>query len=111
MSLTPFFHRWFLRRGKLYALLFSAVLSACASAPVQEMSDARQAIHAAEQAGAQTKAPYYFDRARESLESAEFALQRRNYGLAQEEAIRAKAAAIKAREQALESAAQGPSPQ
>ena len=38
-------------------LLFGAVMAGCAGAPVQEMSNARQAVRAAERAGAATAAP------------------------------------------------------
>jgi len=101
MWLSLPFHWIRVQRGRLCALLFSVVLAACASAPVQEMSDARQAIQAAEAAGAPARVPEDYARAREFLRSAEDALRRRNYELAREEARQAKAAAMRARSRAL----------
>lgn len=83
-------------------LVFSLLLAGCASAPVQEMSDARQAIEAAEHVDARANAPEFYFQAKEHLKAAEFALQTRDYGVAREEATLAKTTAIKARETALE---------
>ena len=44
-------------RRFLVALLCGLLAAGCAGAPAQQMSDARQAIRAAEQAGAQQHAP------------------------------------------------------
>ncbi len=52
------------------------LLAGCATAPVQEMSDARQAIQAAEEAGAAEYAPEALQDARRLLTSAERKLQR-----------------------------------
>ena len=77
-------------------------LSACVTAPpVQEMSDARQAIQAAEAVGASTKAPEPYAEAQESIEEAESALQSGDYSKAREQAIRAKSNALEARSKAL----------
>ena len=64
--------------------------------PVQEMSDARQAITAAREAGADEHATESLLAAEESLESAEKYLSSRNYGVARREAIEAKTKAIDA---------------
>ena len=64
--------------------------------PVQEMSDARQAIMAAREAGAEEHAAEVLLEAEESLESAEKYLNSRNYGVARREAIEAKTKAIDA---------------
>ena len=57
------------------------LLSACVtSPPVQEMSDARQAIAAAEAADAQRLAPESLDAARQYLVEAERHLQQEAYG-------------------------------
>lgn len=63
-----------------WAVLAAALLlSACAGPPVQEMSDARQAIQAAEQAGAEDKAPMVLQQARDYINAAEQKLQKRAY--------------------------------
>ncbi|HEY8522032.1 MAG TPA: DUF4398 domain-containing protein [Gammaproteobacteria bacterium] len=90
-------------------MIAAAVLAlvACAtSPPVQEMSDARQAIAAAEQANAETLAPEPLRDARRLLEQAERQLREEAYGPARANAVRAKNRAV----QALESsqAASGP---
>jgi hypothetical protein len=85
----------------LFGILF-IVLCACASAPVQEMSDARQAIQAAEAVNAFLVAPEYYHKAVEHIEQAEQALQNRQYNKARKLATQAKANATKAREIALE---------
>ncbi|MGD8976095.1 MAG: DUF4398 domain-containing protein [Gammaproteobacteria bacterium] len=61
------------------ALCAGLLLAACAGPPVQEMSDARQAIQAAEDAGADDSAPMVLQQARDYLSSAEQKLQKRAY--------------------------------
>ena len=78
----------------LVALL---ALSACAGPPVQEMSDARQAIQAAESAGAPTYAPVVLRQAKEFLASAEQKLEKRAYNGARNDARLAKQKATHAR--------------
>ena len=78
----------------LVALLL--VAGACESMPVQEMSDARQAISAARDAGAEMHAAEQLAAAENSLTSAEKYLNTRNYAVARQEAIEAKAHAIDA---------------
>lgn len=74
-------------------------LQACAtSPPVQEMSDARQAVAAAEQANAETLAPDTFEQARRLLETAERQLRDQAYGPARVNAVRAKNRAVQALE-------------
>lgn len=65
-----------LRLALLWAL---TGLTACAGAPVQEMSDARQAIRAAQNAGAADKAPEVFQEAKLLLGTAEQSLRRGAY--------------------------------
>ena len=82
-------------------LLFSVwllAISACAtkSPPVQEMSDARQAISAAREAGAATHAGEGLRAAEASLAEAEVQLQQRLYRDAKRLAIAAKEAAFEA---------------
>lgn len=72
-------------------------LTACAtSPPVQEMSDARQAITAAEQADASRYAPDSLRDARRFLQEAERQLQQDFYGPARVNAVRAKNRAAQA---------------
>ena len=87
-------HTTALLRGIMIAALF--ILSACETMPVQEMSDARQAISAAREAGAAEHAGEQLKAAQASLDSAEKFLSTRNYGVARREAVAAKTAAIDA---------------
>jgi hypothetical protein len=86
------------RRLLLGALLAAyAVLGACVSAPpVQEMSDARQAIAAAEQANAARLAPIPLSDARRFIAEAETQLLSESYGQARANALRAKNRAAQA---------------
>ena len=80
-----------------FALLSGAVVSGCAGAPVQEMSNARQAVRAAEHAGAAATAPEVFDEARQLLKSAESLLRRGDYRSARDQAELARTKAVEAR--------------
>jgi hypothetical protein len=82
-------------RVLLPVIILAAVLG-CASAPVQEMSDARQAIAAAEDAGAAQRAPEALVAARQSLSDAEASLQTHSFGLARTHALSAKNKAVEA---------------
>jgi hypothetical protein len=62
-----------------FAMLACCALAACAAAPVQEMSNARQAIRAAHDAGAEHVAAQQLIEARTFLERAEASLQSREY--------------------------------
>jgi hypothetical protein len=70
--------------------------SACAGLPVQEMSDTRQTIRAAETAGAERAAPESLAAAREGLRRAEDLLRQREYRAARREAEDAHAKAVDA---------------
>jgi len=84
----------FLRSALLTALL---VLAACQTAPpVQEMSDARQAIMVAKEAGAAEHAAADLREAENYLQSAEGSLSTRNYATARRDAVQAKTKAIEA---------------
>jgi hypothetical protein len=98
-----------LRRAAFIALyLLLAALAGCAAtAPVQEMSDARQALQAAEQVGAQEQALPSYLSAQRLLESAEALLNEGNYRSAREKANLARRHAVEAREQALGSPGTG----
>lgn len=79
-----------------FAVLVCGVLTACAGAPVQEMSDARQAIRAARDAGAEQSAPQPLIEARTYMERAEADLHQRNYREARRNAVAARGKAAEA---------------
>jgi hypothetical protein len=77
-----------------------ALLAACVSAPVQEMSDARQAIHSAEAVGAAQRSPAALREAQRLLREAQTLLEDGAYDQARQQALDARDEAIKAREAA-----------
>jgi len=84
-----------LGRGIIVALF--ALLYACGTAaPVQEMSDARQAIAAAKEAGAENHAAEDLRAAEAFLDSAQRNLSERAYGSARRDATLAREKARKA---------------
>ena len=85
----------------LVLILAGLVVTSCASAPVQEMSDARQALQSAEEVGAPVKAASVYTQARELLEQAERELQAGDYKMARKHALEAKEYAIRARERSV----------
>lgn len=81
----------------------------CATGPpVQEMSDARQAIAVARQAGAETLAPAELREAESFLVSAQRKLSERNYSQARRDAVQAKNHALVALENAEHSEPNNP---
>ena len=82
-----------------------SLMPGCAAAPVQEMSDARQAIQAAQEAGAENSAVNEYQEAQRLLELAEDQLDQQHYRKARRTALSAKEMAIQSREIARESAA------
>jgi hypothetical protein len=85
----------FVRRGAPVVFLF--VLAACGSGPpVQEMSDARQAIAVARQAGAGERAAEQLRDAEELLSRAQQKLSDRAYDEARDNALQAKLKALDA---------------
>lgn len=85
-------------RGKWILLLAAVpVFSGCASAPVQEMSDARSAIAAAQRVDADEKAPEVMRLAEGLLNKAQIEMEIHHYGRAREYAKQAKEAAVQAR--------------
>ncbi len=81
----------------LLFVALAATLSACETAPpVQEMSDARQAIAVAREAGASDLAAVELLEAERYLEQAEQNLNRREYNEAREAAVEARERARKA---------------
>jgi hypothetical protein len=73
-----------------------AMLAACTGAPVQEMSDARQAVRAAQAAGADEYAPEQIASAVRLIEEAQKDLERHDYRSAQEAAVQARRNALDA---------------
>ncbi len=95
--------------SRLPALLLSLWLLAglgCKTAPVQEMSEARQAIEAARAAGAEQYANQELDQALSSLKKAEQMLNDRRFRDARRSARQARDEAIHAREAAQEASTQ-----
>jgi hypothetical protein len=87
------------------AAVAAVLLIGCATAPpVQEMSDARQAIAAAEEADAAERAPDTLNEARRFLETAEDLLRQEAYGPARVNAVRAKNRAVEALEASQQAA-------
>lgn len=80
------------------AVCLLILVAACAGAPVQEMSDARQAIRAAQAAGAEERAPAELGRAQSLIDEAQQHLQRREYRDAGRVAAEARQEAVRALE-------------
>jgi hypothetical protein len=90
-------------RGLLAPILLLSLLStSCALAPpVQEMSDARQAIRAAIDADARRHAPSRLREAESLMDQAARDLERGSYLQARQNALSAKGHAIRARDESL----------
>lgn len=97
----PFLKRSSSLRTSLITLALALAITACGSLPVQEMSDARQALQAAAEAGAKVKAETLYTEADQLLEQAEAALKMNDYKTARNLADQAKEKAILARKQAV----------
>jgi len=91
------FMRRFIPPLLLAVLLAGASLGGCAGAPFQEMSDARQAIRAAERAGAAQYAPDPLAEARQLVERARLGMQKGDYRQARDDAEQARSRAMEAR--------------
>jgi len=86
-----------MNRRRTILLLLALMLAGCTTAPpVQEMSDARQAITAAEDADAARLAPVPLSDARRYLAQAETQIRGRSFSLARANAVRAKNRALAA---------------
>jgi hypothetical protein len=103
MAYSPLIHRSL----TALALVACCALSACAGAPVQEMSNARQAIRAARDAGAEQVAAQQLIEARGYLERAEASMQSRSYSDAKRNAVAARGKAVEALEAAQTTARKG----
>ena len=95
--------------GRWLLLLAALCATACVRTPppVQEMSDARQAVEAARDAGAAQLAPQLFDRSVVLLQSAQTTLERRGFTQAKNQALAARRLAIEALEEALRQSSRG----
>ncbi len=86
----------------LWPLIMALAVAACSvNPPVQEMSDARQAIQAAREAKADVHAPVRFGAAEQQLEKAKSALEDGAYDQARTHAVAAKQEAVRARDIAV----------
>jgi hypothetical protein len=83
------------------ALVAAVFIVACASAPTQEMSDARQAVFSARDADAPDLAPRSMDSAEQLLDRAQRFLKQGRYDVARNDALEARQAAMKARQVAV----------
>ena len=93
---------------RIVTLFLYIILVSCAVAPpVQEMSDARQAINAAREANASQFAPGSLKKAEDSLDEATRGLEQGHYLDAREAARAARSHAIRARDEALATPASG----
>jgi PBP1b-binding outer membrane lipoprotein LpoB len=86
---------------RLRLLLFTLLITGCVTAPVQEMSDARQALQAARQAGAEQRSPELYEQAQTLLEQAQKQLELGDYREARDNAVTAKHRALDARADAM----------
>lgn len=84
-------------RDALGILLLGIALGACAGPPIQEMSNARQAVRAATHAGAESSAAEPLAEAQRLLKAAEGELGRGEYREAREHAEQARGKAMEAR--------------
>ena len=85
----------------LFAMLLIIAGAGCSSVPVQEMSDARQAIQAARDEGVSINSSSEFLDAMRLIELAEQELEKGEYGQARMNALKAKKKAIDARQQVI----------
>jgi len=83
-------------RVPLLCIALSAAAACVSAPPIQEMSDARQAITAAEEADAARFAPESLGDARRFLATAEQQLLQEAYGPARMNAVRARNRAVQA---------------
>lgn len=103
-------------RTLLLAALAALALSlaGCVTVPVQAMSNARQAVQAARQAGAERYAPTLYAEARRWLDDASFAIKAEDYGRARgsarKAALLARQALVKARAAQAAAPASAPVP-
>ena len=91
-----FAHNLIRSRHLLTVVLAGALACGCAGAPVQEMSDARQALAAAQQVHAEKGDAADLQRAQQYLDAAQKALDADDYSTAREDAQLARQSALRA---------------
>ncbi|MFQ5643226.1 MAG: DUF4398 domain-containing protein [Thiogranum sp.] len=106
MSNTSFGYRFARLLRWSFVLLALGLGAACGSAPVQEMSEARQAIEAARVAGAEQHAYEQYRKAQDLLENAEQLLNDHHFSKARKSAAAARDEAVQARETAQQAGSQ-----
>jgi hypothetical protein len=94
----------------MLALLGAMQLGGCVGAPVQEMSNARQAVRAAQQAGGAKYAPEAMSEAERLLQSAKTNQSKGEYRIAREQAEQARDKAMVALQEAEAARASKPGP-
>jgi PBP1b-binding outer membrane lipoprotein LpoB len=94
----------------MLALLGAMQLAGCAGAPVQEMSNARQAVRAAQQAGGAKYAPEAMSEAERLLQNAKTNQSKGEYRVAREQAEQARDRALVALHEAEAAKAAKPGP-
>lgn len=92
-------------------LAVTLTVAGCIGWPVQEFSDARQAISAAQKAGAEKYAPATLAEARKQLSDAKASANRGDYRTARDEAGQAREKAIEARQAAEKATAPPKNPE
>jgi predicted S18 family serine protease len=88
----------------LFTGLLILLMAACAAAPVQEMSDARQALQAAREVGAERLAGTQYQEALQLMTNAERELDGGDFYRARDLALTARQKAVDARQIALDKA-------
>jgi len=81
----------------LLVILLSGSLAACAGWPVQQMYDARQAVEAAQKAGAEQYAPDVLAEAQAHLKNAKTSMDQGDWRTARDEADLSRQKAMEAR--------------
>jgi len=87
--------------GRLLGMLLIVAVVGCASAPVQEMSDARQALRAAQESGAGETVPGKMEQAEDLMQQAESDLESGDYRDARKKAQTVRELSIEARQKAV----------
>ncbi|WP_236860624.1 DUF4398 domain-containing protein [Candidatus Reidiella endopervernicosa] len=86
------------KRVRLFLITLLVVVAGCAAVPAQEMSDARQALRAAQDSGAMESAPAMMAKAERLMQKAERSLEAGEYRAARKNAEEARSLAIEARQ-------------
>jgi putative cell wall-binding protein len=89
-----------IHRRAIYLILLVLLQVGCATAPVQEMSDARQSIKAAKEVSKGDIANEHLKTAESLLLKAQLALEEGDYGTARENANQARKMAMRVQQQA-----------